>query len=43
MVKRIFLFMLTNVAVVVTISIILSLLGVRPGDGLVPMAIFCFV
>ncbi|MBP6705374.1 MAG: protease HtpX [Vicinamibacteria bacterium] len=43
MVKRILLFMLTNVAVVVTISIILSLLGVRPGDGLVPMAIFCFV
>lgn len=43
MAKRIFLFMLTNVAVVVTISIILSLLGVRPGDGLVPMAIFCLI
>jgi heat shock protein HtpX len=43
MVMRIFLFMLTNVAVVATISIILSLFGVRPGDGMVPMAIFCFV
>jgi len=43
MVMRFFLFMLTNVAVVVTISIILSLFGVRPDDGLVPMAIFCLV
>ena len=43
MAKRIFLFLLTNIAVVVTISIILSLLGVRPGDGLVPMAVFCFI
>lgn len=43
MAKRVFLFLLTNIAVVVTISIILSLLGVRPGDGLVPLAVFCFV
>jgi heat shock protein HtpX len=43
MFMRMFLFLLTNVAVVVTISIILSLLGVRPGDGLVQMAIFCLV
>jgi heat shock protein HtpX len=43
MAKRIFLFLLTNVAVVVTISIILSVLGVRPGDGLGPLAIFCLI
>ena len=43
MAKRIFLFLLTNIAVVTTISIILSVLGVRPGDGLVPLAIFCFI
>jgi heat shock protein HtpX len=43
MAKRIFLFLLTNIAVVTTISLILSLLGVRPGDGLGPLAIFCFV
>ena len=43
MAKRIFLFLLTNIAVVVTISIILSVLGVRPGDGLGPLAIFCLV
>ena len=43
MAKRIFLFLLTNIAVVTTISIILSLLGVRPGDGLVPLAIFCLI
>ncbi|MBK5256084.1 MAG: protease HtpX [Vicinamibacteria bacterium] len=41
--KRIFLFLLTNLAVVTTISIILGVLGVRPGDGLLPMAIFCFI
>lgn len=43
MAKRIFLFLLTNIAVVATISIILSVLGVRPGDGLGPLAIFCLV
>lgn len=43
MAKRVFLFLLTNLAVVTTISIILGLLGVRPGGGLGSMAIFCFV
>ncbi len=43
MAKRIFLFLITNIAVVVTISIILSLLGIRPGDGLGPLAIFCLI
>ncbi len=43
MAKRLFLFLLTNLAVVTTISIILGLLGVRSDGGLVPMAIFCFV
>jgi len=41
--KRVFLFLLTNLAVVTTISIILSVLGIRPGGGLVPLAIFCFI
>ena len=43
MFMRMFLFLMTNIVVVVTISIILSLLGVRPGDGLMPLAIFCFI
>ena len=43
MAKRIFLFLLTNIAVVTTISIILSVLGIRPGDGMGPLAIFCFI
>ena len=43
MVKRIFLFLLTNLAVVTTISLILSVLGIRPGDGLGPLAIFCLI
>lgn len=47
--KRIFLFLATNLAIVVTLSIILSLLGVsgyyRPGGQLdfAGLAIFCFV
>lgn len=47
--KRIFLFLLTNLAVVVVLSTILSLLGVGSyigADGslqIVPLAIFCFV
>jgi heat shock protein HtpX len=41
--KRIVLFLLTNLAVVTTISIVLGILGIRPGGGLVPMAIFCFI
>ena len=43
MAKRIFLFLLTNLAVVTTISIVLSLLGIRPGGGLGPMAVFCLI
>ena len=43
MAKRIFLFLLTNIVVVTTISLVLSLLGVRPGDGLGPLAVFCFI
>jgi heat shock protein HtpX len=49
MAKRIFLFLATNLAIVVTLSIVLSLLGVggyiRPGGGLdyVSLAIFCLV
>jgi heat shock protein HtpX len=43
MAKRIFLFLLTNIAVVATISVVLSVLGVRPGDGMGPLAIFCFI
>ncbi len=43
MATRLILFFLTNLAVVTTISIILGLLGVRPNEGLLPLAIFCFV
>ncbi|MEO8361521.1 MAG: protease HtpX [Vicinamibacteria bacterium] len=43
MAKRIFLFLLTNIAVVATISVVLSVLGVRPGGGLGQMAVFCFI
>lgn len=43
MIKRVFLFLLTNLLVVTTISILLSVLGIRPGGGLVPLAIFCLI
>ena len=43
MAKRIFLFLLTNIAVVVTISILLSVLGIRPGDSYAQLAVFCFI
>lgn len=43
MFKRVFLLLLTNVLVVATISIVLSLLGVRPGQGLEQLAVFCFI
>ena len=43
MATRLILFFLTNLAVVTTISVILGLLGVRPNEGLLPLAIFCFV
>jgi heat shock protein HtpX len=40
--KRIFLFLLTNFAIVTTISIILGLLGISPGGDLIQLALFCF-
>jgi heat shock protein HtpX len=43
MAKRIVLFLITNLAVVATISIILAFLGVRPGGGLESLAIFSLV
>ncbi len=46
--KRIFLFVLTNLAIVATLTVIVSILGVNQGitaDGIdiVPLAIFCFI
>jgi heat shock protein HtpX len=46
--KRIFLFILTNILVVLTISLLLNLLGVRPymtanGIDMGQLAIFCLV
>ena len=43
MAKRIFLFVLTNVAVVLTISVILAILGVQPGGGLEALMMFSLV
>ena len=43
MTKRIFLFIVTNLAVVFTISIILSILGVRPGEGLWGLMVFSLI
>lgn len=46
MAKRMFLFMLVNILVVATISIVLSVLGVgryMPGGSIVSLAIFCLV
>jgi heat shock protein HtpX len=43
MAKRIALFLVTNLAIVVTLSIILSVLGVQPGGGLESLAVFSFV
>jgi heat shock protein HtpX len=41
--KRVILFLLTNFAIVITLSIVLSLLGVRPGGGIESLAVFCLV
>ena len=46
--KRVFLFILTNLAIVATLTVIVSILGVNQGitaDGIqiVPLAIFCFI
>lgn len=43
MAKRIFLFLVTNLAIVVTLSFILSILGVQPGAGLEGLAVFSFI
>ena len=43
MAKRIFLFLLTNIAVVTTISILLSVLGINPGASFTQLAVFCFI
>ena len=48
MVKRIFLFLLVNILVMVTITVVLQLLGVQPyltaqGVDLVQLAVFCLV
>ena len=43
MAKRIFLFIVTNLAIVFTISIILGILGIQPGGGLEALAVFSFV
>jgi len=43
MAKRIFLFLVTNLAIVLTLSIILSFLGIQPGGGLESLAVFSFV
>jgi heat shock protein HtpX len=43
MAKRIVLFIITNLAVVATLSIIVTFLGVRPGGGLESLAVFSLV
>jgi heat shock protein HtpX len=43
MAKRIVLFLLTNLAIVATISIILRVFGIQPGGGLESLAVFSFV
>jgi heat shock protein HtpX len=43
MAKRIFLFVVTNLAIVFTISIILAVLGVQPGSGLEGLAVFSLI
>jgi heat shock protein HtpX len=43
MAKRVVLFLITNIAIVATLSIILAVIGVRPGGGLESLAIFSFV
>jgi heat shock protein HtpX len=43
MAKRIFLFLVTNLVIVVTLSVVLSFLGVRPGGGLESLAVFSLV
>jgi len=41
--KRIFLFLLTNLAIVLTLTIVVSLLGVAGGPDLGSLAVFCLI
>ena len=41
--KRVTLFLVTNLLIVFTITLILSVLGVRPGEGLEGLALFSFI
>jgi heat shock protein HtpX len=41
--KRIFLFLLTNLAIVLTLTVVVSVLGVAGGPDLGSLALFCFV
>lgn len=43
--KRVFLFMAVNILVVLTISLVVNLFGIRPrlGQGYAPLLVFCFV
>ena len=41
--KRIFLFLLTNLAIVLTLTVVVSLLGVAGGPDLGSLAVFCLV
>jgi heat shock protein HtpX len=43
MAKRVVLFLLTNLAIVATLSVILRFFGVQPGGGLESLAVFSFV
>jgi heat shock protein HtpX len=43
MAKRIVLFLVTNFVIVITLSVILTFFGIRPGGGLEGLAIFSFV
>ena len=41
--KRIFLFLLTNLAIVLTLTIVVSVLGVAGGPDLGSLAVFCLI
>ena len=43
MAKRIGLFLITNLAIVATLSVIMRVLGIQPGGGLESLAVFSFV
>jgi heat shock protein HtpX len=41
--KRVFLFLVTNLAIVLTLSVVVSVLGVAGGPDLGSLAVFCLV